>query len=237
MPAGEPLLLAIDTSTEHAGVALYDGERVREVTWDAGRNQSASLLVEVDRFLTLNRCTIRDVRAIAVAVGPGTFNGLRVGMAAAKGLGYAVGVPLIGVVTLDVVAYPHAGARHPIRAFVVAGRSRAVFADYRYRNSRWVRLSDLRNEPLERLADGLAEKTVLAGELPADVAAGLGANPLAVVPPPALRARRPSYLAEIAFGRWQSGDVDRLEALEPIYVHGSMSLEAPAMRATGSTNR
>jgi tRNA threonylcarbamoyladenosine biosynthesis protein TsaB len=218
---GSRLLLGIDSSTEHAGLALYGGSGISELTWDAGRRQTESLIPELTRLLELNSCRLSDLGAVAVATGPGSFNGLRVGMSVAKGLAYALRLPIVGVGTLDTVAYPHVGARAPIRAFVLAGRGRAVFADYRHRSGKWVRLSELRNVPVTDLAEGLSERTVLVGEMPETMAEELAAQPLASVPPPALRARRASYLAEIGYRRWQAGDVDVLEALEPVYVHGA----------------
>src|SRR5688500_2739168 len=98
-PAARRWLLAIDSSTEQAGVALFDGERLSEATWEAGRTQTATLLREVDGLLSLAGATIEDVAAIAVATGPGTFNGLRVGLGVAKGLALATGVSLLGVPT------------------------------------------------------------------------------------------------------------------------------------------
>jgi tRNA threonylcarbamoyladenosine biosynthesis protein TsaB len=220
VPAADQLLLAIDTSTEVAGLALYDGEQVSELTWRAGRNQTASLLQEIHHLLQLNQLDVRDAQAVGVAIGPGSFNGLRVGLSTAKALSYGLGMPIIGVVTLDAVAYPHVQSGGPIRAFIKAGRGRAVVADYRRRNQRWERLSDLRNERLDQIADDLLEPTVLAGELRRDLEARSASNPLALIPPPALRVRRPSYIAEIAFQRWQEGEVNQIETLEPIYVHG-----------------
>ncbi|HET7035841.1 MAG TPA: tRNA (adenosine(37)-N6)-threonylcarbamoyltransferase complex dimerization subunit type 1 TsaB [Thermomicrobiaceae bacterium] len=220
MPRDDRLLLAIDSSTEIAGLALYDGDSVSELIWNAGRHQTVSLIPEVDQLLRLNGRDLADVRAVAVAIGPGSFNGLRVGLSVAKGLAYALGLPLVGVGTLDATAYPHTGARAPIRALVLAGRGRAVFADFRYRNGNWRRLSELRNVAVAELVEGLTEKTVLVGDMSEALANQLAAAPLAVVPPPALRARRPAYLAEIGHRRWQAGEVDVLEALEPVYVHG-----------------
>jgi tRNA threonylcarbamoyladenosine biosynthesis protein TsaB len=134
VPAADQLLLAIDTSTEVAGLALYDGRQVSEISWQAGRNQTASLLGEIRHLLRLNHRNVEDVRAVAVAIGPGSFNGLRVGLSTAKALSYGLGIPIIGVVTLDSVAYPHLHSGGPIRAFIAAGRGRAVVADYRRRN-------------------------------------------------------------------------------------------------------
>jgi tRNA threonylcarbamoyladenosine biosynthesis protein TsaB len=152
-----------------------------------------------------------------------------VGLSTAKALSYGLGIPIIGVVTLDAVAYPHVQRGGPIRAFIKAGRGRVVVADYRRRNQRWERLSDLRNERLDQIADDLLEPTVLAGELRRDLEARSASNPLALIPPPALRVRRPSYIAEIAFQRWQEGEVNQIGTLEPIYVHGQA---APAKAET-----
>lgn len=214
-------LLAIDSSTEWSGVALYDGDDFSELTWDAGRNQTSTLSVEIMHLLSLSRVNLSDLGAIAVAIGPGSFNGLRVGLSVAKGLCYGLKIPICGVGTLDIAAYPHAASRSPIRAFVRAGRGRAVYADYRHRNGRWVRATELQNEPFDAISGQLTERTIIVGEMPGDLAAKLADETLAVLPSPALRLRRPSYLAEIGFRRWQAGDVDPLEALEPLYVHGA----------------
>lgn len=226
MPAADQVLLAIDTSAENAGLAAYDGQRFSELSWHAGRNQTASLLGEIRHLLRLNQHDVGDLRAVAVAIGPGSFNGLRVGLSVAKALSYGLGIPIIGVVTLDAVAYPHVHGGGPIRAFIAAGRGRAVVAEYRRRNERWERLSDLRNERLEHLADDLLEPTILAGELSQEMGEKLASNSLAVIPSPALRVRRPSYIAEIAFQRWQAGEIDQIETLEPIYVHGPATVKA-----------
>jgi tRNA threonylcarbamoyladenosine biosynthesis protein TsaB len=228
VPSRGQTLLAIDSSTENTGVALYDGDVFSELTWNAGRNQTSALSVEIMHLLGLANVELSDLGAIAVAIGPGSFNGLRVGLSVAKGLCYGLKIPICGIGTLDITAYPHAASRAPIRAFVRAGRGRVVYADYRHRNGRWVRTTDLHNEQFDTIASQLTERTIIVGEMPADLAARLEAESLAVVPSPALRTRRPSYLAEIGFRRWSAGDIDSLESLEPVYVHGG----TPAASAT-----
>src|SRR5215210_4830202 len=102
------VLLAFDSSTEQAGVALFDGVRRAEVAWDAGRTQTTSLLGQVHHLLGLLSLTVGDLGAIAVATGPGTFNGLRVGVSLAKGLAIALEIPILGVPTLAAGALPFA---------------------------------------------------------------------------------------------------------------------------------
>jgi len=72
-------LLAIDTSTDFAGIAVSGGSNVVELRWSAGRNQTTSVLEQIDRCLKLGGIAVSDLSAIAVAIGPGMFNGLRVG--------------------------------------------------------------------------------------------------------------------------------------------------------------
>jgi tRNA threonylcarbamoyladenosine biosynthesis protein TsaB len=64
-------LLALDSSSEQASVALYDGERVAEVTWIAGRDQTATLLGETDRVFSLVHTDVTQLAAVAAAIGPG----------------------------------------------------------------------------------------------------------------------------------------------------------------------
>ena len=227
VPSRGRTLLAIDSSTEHTGLALYDGDAFSELSWNAGRNQTSTLSVEIMHLLELANVELGDLGAIAVAIGPGSFNGLRVGLSVAKGLCYGLKIPICGIGTLDITAYPHAASRSPIRAFVRAGRGRAVYADYRHRNGRWVRTTDLQNEQVDSIASQLTERTIIVGEMPAELASRMEAESFAVVPSPALRTRRPSYLAEIGFRRWSADDIDSLESLEPVYVHGTAPTATP----------
>jgi tRNA threonylcarbamoyladenosine biosynthesis protein TsaB len=220
---GNPLLLAVDTSTEMAGLALYNGHRVSELVWHSGRNQTAGLLEQIQYLLGLNRLSLADVGAIGVATGPGTFNGLRVGLSVAKGLGYGRSIPVFGVDTLDATAYPHRTSTTPIRAFVPAGRGRTVFCDYRHRNGRWVRAGEMQNRPFAELTAGLSERTLVIGETPSGHNLDELPGEQAEFSRLSLRTRRPSSIAEIAWRRWQSGESDDLPALEPLYVHGARS--------------
>jgi tRNA threonylcarbamoyladenosine biosynthesis protein TsaB len=215
------LMLAIDTSTEMAGLAIYDGSRVSELIWHSGRNQSSVLLEQITHLLTINRFDISMVDAIAVALGPGTFNGLRVGLSTAKGLGYGRSIPVFGVDTLEVTAYPHLNSSKPIRAFVPAGRGRVVFGDYQFRNGRWVRSGEFQNRTFDELTVGLPNPTLLAGEAPANISLDGHGSDHADFARASLRTRRPGSLAEIAWKRWEAGEQDDVAALEPLYVHGT----------------
>ena len=99
------LILALDTSTPAASAALVDDAGVRsESNLRPGETHSRTLLPEIDRLLKMEGLTAADMDLVAAGVGPGSFTGLRIGLAAAKGLAWAAGKPLVGVSSLDALA-------------------------------------------------------------------------------------------------------------------------------------
>jgi tRNA threonylcarbamoyladenosine biosynthesis protein TsaB len=113
------LILAFDTATDVATSALVDdGELLGERT-----SRAVTLLEDVDALLRQAGTQTRDVDALAVGVGPGSFTGVRIGLSTARGLALALGIPVAGVSTLDALA---AGA--PGAVPVIDARRREVFA-------------------------------------------------------------------------------------------------------------
>ena len=216
-------LLAIDSSTEQAGVALFDGERVAEVSWSAGRSQTTSLLGEIDHLLRLHGIGLSDVGAIAVATGPGAFSALRVGAGTAKGLSLARDLPLIGIPTLDVAAAAFAGHRRSVVTVIAAGRGRLVWGIYGNVDGGWRQSGQAINGTPAELRDvcnGAPGELIVTGELSAELVAALSELPGLVIPPVSQRVRRPGALAELAWARWLRHDTDDPAALEPVYLHG-----------------
>jgi len=105
------VILAIDTATAALSAALGEGGAVvDESTISSGRAHLELLLPEVERLLKRSSRTIRDIDGIVVGTGPGAFSGLRVGIATARGLAQALGVPIQGCSSLDALAMPMAEA-------------------------------------------------------------------------------------------------------------------------------
>ena len=115
--------LAIDTSTEVAGIALSErGVAIEERIWNAGRNHTVELMPGVATLLERNGVSASDLQAIFVATGPGGFTAVRVGISAAKGLALGSGATLVGVGTMWIEAIPFAGRGLPVRPIMDAGR-------------------------------------------------------------------------------------------------------------------
>ena len=111
MTAGGPLL-AIDTATTNAVVALgaTDGTLLAHRTWVAGYRHGEELLTQIEALLGEARIAPADLGGIVVGTGPGAFTGLRVGIATAKGLAHALGLPIVGVATSSALLDAAAGA-------------------------------------------------------------------------------------------------------------------------------
>jgi tRNA threonylcarbamoyladenosine biosynthesis protein TsaB len=217
------MILALDTSTEGCSVAVYDpasGVRA-EQTWHAGRDQTAQLLPTVQHLLSVINRSLGDVRSVAVALGPGSFTGLRVGLATAKGLAVARNWSLWGVPTLDILGYAHSAiTAAPICAVLTAGRGRLAHATYRTQHGRWQRLGEYRNSTIAELCAEIDQPTIFAGELDAAAITAIEnqLGRLASIAPPATSLRRAGYLAELAWQRAQQGPPDDLATLQAIYL-------------------
>jgi tRNA threonylcarbamoyladenosine biosynthesis protein TsaB len=125
------ILLALDTSTAYASVALASEQRLlAELTWEVGQRHSAELFDRLRWLLASAHTAPSALNGVAVALGPGSFNGTRVALAAAKTLAFALRVPLYGHSTLDVIAWPYSTGTLPIWALLDAGRGQVYAAHY-----------------------------------------------------------------------------------------------------------
>jgi tRNA threonylcarbamoyladenosine biosynthesis protein TsaB len=131
------LLLALDTSTRHASIALCsDDEVLSEYTWFSDKNHSVDLLGHIQQMFAEHRMTLQQLDAVAVATGPGSFNGVRVALATAKALSFALKKPLLGIGTLDIIATQQQHFQGPVCAMLDAGRSELYAACYIFDESR-----------------------------------------------------------------------------------------------------
>lgn len=154
------LLLALDTATPAVTVALHDGERVLASSSQVdARRHGELLLPAVDRLLADAGLTLKAVTAIVVGVGPGPYTGLRVGLMTAETFGFALGVPVYGLSTLDGLAYA-SGLGRDEGPFVVA-------TDARRKEVYWARYADLRTPLTEPAVDRPAEIADQVAGLPA----------------------------------------------------------------------
>ncbi|MBN1452042.1 MAG: tRNA (adenosine(37)-N6)-threonylcarbamoyltransferase complex dimerization subunit type 1 TsaB [Anaerolineales bacterium] len=215
------MLLAVDTSTKQMGLALYDGAQViGELLWHSRHYHTVELAPAVADLLSRSGLKIDTIQALGVALGPGSFTSLRVGLAFVKGLALARRSPIIGVHTLDVVAAAQAVRDLPLAAVLQAGRGRLALAWYVADGNCWSSKGPACVTTADKLAESINKPTIVCGELTADERQRLARKRVNVLlASPAACVRRPAVLAELAWARWQDGVQDDAASLAPIYLH------------------
>jgi tRNA threonylcarbamoyl adenosine modification protein YeaZ len=212
--------LAIDTSTDYCSVGLsHNGVITAELTWHSERNHTVELAPTIDRLFHQTDGSTGSLESIFVARGPGSFNGLRVGMSAAKGLAFALDIPLVGISTLEIEAYPFAFTGLPIIPIHNAGRGEIATAVYQLRDT-WRCLTPERITTVEILCQQTRRKTIFCGEIPASIIEELKKKleKYAIIPEAEARLRHAGYLAALGWQRLTRGQADDAASLQPLYL-------------------
>jgi tRNA threonylcarbamoyladenosine biosynthesis protein TsaB len=214
------MLLAVDTSTAQVGLALYDGSQViGEYAWRSSQRHTVELAPAIAELLTRCGLTMESVRALGVALGPGSFTSLRVGLSLVKGLAVARHLPLVGIPTLDVLAAAQPLSRLPLVVAIQAGRGRFAVGWYKRSKNGWQAKGPARVVTVEVLVNEVKSPIMVCGEFTSGERHKLSQKPEVRLVSPAQSVRRPAVLAELAWRRWQAGDVDDEATLAPIYLH------------------
>jgi len=162
-------ILAIETSTMLGGVAIADDSAglIAEVRLNVKSTHSERLMTEIDHVLKQSFLKMSDIDVFAIAIGPGSFTGLRIGLSTAKGLSYATGKPIVSVPTLEVFAWNFPYCRYPVCTLLDARKKEVYAAVFRWEDAGFVRLIDEVSISVDSLLgkEGFPdEKIIFAGE-------------------------------------------------------------------------
>ena len=215
------MLLALDTSTAQVGLAVFDGDQVLgEILWRSRQHHTVELAPAIAELLRRSGLSMDEVRALGVAIGPGSFTSLRVGLSFVKGLALACDLPLIGIPTLDIYATAQPASKLPLLTAIQAGRGRLAVGWYKSTKHGWQAQGTARVTASDSLIYEIRTPTLVCGEFTAEEQQRLAKDEVNVkLVSPAQSVRRPSILAELAWVRWQKGEVDEGASLAPIYLH------------------
>ncbi|HUV15746.1 MAG TPA: tRNA (adenosine(37)-N6)-threonylcarbamoyltransferase complex dimerization subunit type 1 TsaB [Pelolinea sp.] len=214
------MILAIDTSTQWMGLALFDGAQVLyEKIWRTSRRHTVELVPAIQSAFTETGIELSALKAVAVALGPGSFTSLRIGLAVAKGLCLSLRIPVIGVPSLDITAFGQPPQDKPMVCVLKAGRERFAACRYQMTENRWEADGDIFIATPQEIEDSITSSTIICGEIDINDRRTLDRrwrNALVAKPPDNLR--RPSNLAQLAWQRLDAGDLDDTVLLAPIYL-------------------
>ncbi len=214
------MLLAVDTSTQSVGIALFDGNQILcEESWISRRYHTVELANAVQSNLFRAGLSAADLHVLAIASGPGSFTGLRIGLALIKGIAYTHQLPVIGIPTLDITARAVPVRDIRLAAVLQAGRNRLAVGWYKAEDGSWGADELVENLTFDELLKKIDQPCILTGEINEEIRQAVEDHDLIEAASPTLALRSPKYLAELAWNRWQDGTVDDILTLSPTYLH------------------
>jgi tRNA threonylcarbamoyladenosine biosynthesis protein TsaB len=216
-------LLAVESATLSGGAAILDGDRVLgEITLNIAITHSERLLAAVDRLLADCGLAPADLEGLAVSVGPGSFTGLRVGLATVKGLAMALDLPIAPVPTLDALAARLPFADAPVCPILDARKNEVYLSLYRWRGDRMCREREYLALPPELAVAELTAPVILLGDGIEACRPWLDGQGDGIrVAPVAQRLPATATVAELGHALLAAGGGVGAEALVPLYLRPS----------------
>lgn len=230
-------ILAMDTATLVSSVALATRDTlVAELTLQTRKTHSEQLMPHIEQLLSLAETSKEAVEAVAVSIGPGSFTGLRIGLATAKALAYALRVPLIGVPTLEALAYgcPVPGAL--LVPTMDAQKGNIYFALYRWRDAGLEEIAPPRVAGHQEVFAELAaagQPAVIMGEAVGLYHSALIEREELIAAEPHVAMPRAASVAMLGWRLFDSGVSHDVMTLEPLYIRRSEAEDLWERRRSG----
>ncbi len=222
-------ILAIETSTMLGGIAIMDdlSGLIAEVRLNVKSTHSERLMTEIAHVLKQAELKVSDIDVFAIAIGPGSFTGLRIGLSTVKGFSYATGKPIVSVPTLEALAWNFPYCRHPVCTMLDARKKEVYSALFKWEDGEFTRLIDevsIRiNRVLEDIKLSSDKKVVFTGEgaiLYKDKIIEVMGNK-AIFASPEKIVPSPANVASIGIKKAIKGEFSEPVSLVPFYIRRS----------------
>jgi len=214
-------ILALDTASRACSVAVVEDDVVMaEFTVNHRDTHSRFLMEMIDRVLAISRFTLMDMDGLAVTIGPGSFTGLRIGLSAVKGLAMGANLPVVGVGSLDALAFPFSHSDKLVCSMMDARRHEVYTARYRFDGGSLIIQAPPDVTSPERAVSDIHEPCIFAGDgavVYRDRLLGMLGDQ-AVFAPICHNQIRASAVAACAMPRFTTGEVNDAAAMTPCYI-------------------
>lgn len=218
-------ILAIETATQVSSVAvLAKGCLAAEVTMQAKLAHSETLMAHIEQAMKMAGSKREEVEAVAVSIGPGSFTGLRIGLAAAKAMAYAWEVPLLGVPTLEVLAQHFWSTDACVLPLIDAQKGSAYTQPFSARAGRVQPEGPIAVQSFGEILDWAGKEqrdVVLAGDVIRKIEGKFELSANVHIAPAHLRMPRAANVAVLGAARLAAGESDNVMDLEPLYIRRS----------------
>lgn len=223
-------ILGIDTSTMAANVAvLEDDKLICEYTINTKKTHSQKLMPMIENMLKLSDLDIKEIDAIAICVGPGSFTGLRIGMATAKAMAHVNNIPLIGVNSLEILGANMDLCNRNICSILDAQRNQVYMNKYILKDDKITKLEEISIKPIDELLEEISssnEDWVLVGEAVYKYKEKIEEISNITIPLPANNITKASTLCFVARDKMLANDqVYNCYNINPMYIRKSQAEE------------
>ena len=223
-------ILGIDTSTMAANVAvLEDDKLICEYTINTKKTHSQKLMPMIENMLKLSDLDIKEIDAIAICVGPGSFTGLRIGMATAKAMAHVNNIPLIGVNSLEILGANMDLCNRNICSILDAQRNQVYMNKYILKDDKITELEEISIKPIDELLEEISssnEDWVLVGEAVYKYKEKIEEISNITIPSPANNITKASTLCFVARDKMLANDqVYNCYNINPTYIRKSQAEE------------
>ncbi len=159
------IFLALESATSRSSVAIFDDQKLLGfLECDASRSLTPQIIPTIDQLLASVSLTVSDLQGLAISIGPGTFTGLRVGLATMTAFRFALGIPLVGVSTLEGLAWNLPQSELPILSTVAIRTDMVYWGIFRWQDGQLMCQETDQIGNLSEVCAGLSETTVALGD-------------------------------------------------------------------------
>ena len=223
-------ILGIDTSTMAANVAVIEDDKlICEYTINTKKTHSQKLMPMIENMLNLSDISIKDIEAIAICVGPGSFTGLRIGMATAKAMSHVNNIPIVGVNSLEVLATNMDLCNRKICSILDAQRNQVYTGKYIIENGELKELEEISINPIDDLLKELEESLdnwVILGEATYKYKDKIESISNIEIPSSANNITKASSLCNVARKKIiENKDIHNCYDINPMYIRKSQAEE------------
>ena len=223
-------ILGIDTSTMAANVAvLEDDKLICEYTINTKKTHSQKLMPMIENMLKISDIEIKDIDAIGICVGPGSFTGLRIGMATAKAMAHVHNIPLVGINSLEILGSNIELSNKKICAILDAQRNQVYTCRYIFEGNKSKALEEISIKPIDDLLEELQatnEEWVIVGEAVYKYKEKIEAISNITIASPSNHITKASSLCDLAKDKLEQNiDIHNCYDINPMYIRKSQAEE------------
>jgi tRNA threonylcarbamoyl adenosine modification protein YeaZ len=221
-------VLGIDTSSQNASIAIIDNEKlIAEYTINTKKTHSQKLMPMIEEMFKASDMKIDEIDLIGICIGPGSFTGLRIGMATAKAIAHVRNIPIVGVNSLESLAFNMNLSKFTIFPIIDAQRNQVYTSGYTWENNKFKSLGDINVISIDELVENIkngSDEVIFLGEAVNLYKETFENIKNINIAPSSHNISRASSLCQLAINKYNNNiDIHNCYTINPMYIRKSQA--------------